>query len=56
MGTKERLEENGRSIQFLKEKVLGQKVFIKYDTVKYDEKNDLLCYLYLSNKTFLNTH
>jgi site-specific DNA-methyltransferase (adenine-specific) len=56
LGVKERPEENGRAIQFLKEKALGQKVFIKFDTIKYDEENNLLCYLYLQNKTFLNAH
>jgi len=56
LGVKERPEKNGGAIQFLKEKALGQKVFIKFDTVKYDEENNLLCYLYLSNKTFLNAH
>jgi len=56
LGVKERPEKNGGAIQFLKEKALGQKVFIKFDTVKYDEENNLLCYLYLSNKTFINAH
>lgn len=41
LGVKERPEENGRAIQFLKEKALGQKVFIKFDTIKYDEENNL---------------
>jgi len=31
-------------------------VFIKYDDVKHDSNNNLLCYLYLENKTFLNAH
>jgi len=56
LGVKERPGKNGGAIQFLKEKALGQKVFIKFDTIKYDEENNLLCYLYLSNKTFLNAH
>ncbi|MEW6096931.1 MAG: thermonuclease family protein [bacterium] len=44
-------------MQFLRKKTGGQKVFIKFDTTtKYDEKNNLLCYLYLLNKTFLNAH
>ncbi|NOX48367.1 MAG: site-specific DNA-methyltransferase, partial [Chlorobi bacterium] len=34
----------------------GQKVFLKYDETKHDEKNHLLVYLYLKNKTFLNAH
>jgi len=56
LGVKENPEKNGEAIQFLREKTCGQKVFIKFDTTKYDEKNNLLCYLYLWNKTFLNAH
>ncbi len=56
LGIKENPEKNGESIQFLREKTRGQKVFIKFDATKYDEKNNLLCYLYLWNKTFLNAH
>ena len=29
---------------------------MKFDNIKYDDKNNLLCYLYLRNKTFLNAH
>ncbi|HBY57544.1 MAG TPA: DNA methylase N-4 [Candidatus Atribacteria bacterium] len=56
LGIKEKNEKNGGAIRFLKEKVIGQKVFMRFDNVKYDEENNLLCYLYLSNKTFLNAH
>jgi site-specific DNA-methyltransferase (adenine-specific) len=56
LGVKENPEKNGEAIQFLREKTQGQKVFMKFDTKKYDEKNNLLCYLYLQNKTFLNAH
>jgi len=56
LGVKEKPEKNGVAIQFLRERTHGQKVFIKFDTTKYDEKNNLLCYLYLWNKTFLNAH
>ena len=56
LGVKENPEKNGDAIQFLREKTQGQKVFMKFDTIKYDEKNNLLCYLYLRNKTFLNAH
>lgn len=42
--------------KFLKEKVRGQKVFIKFDSIKYDKENNLLCYFYLRNKTFINAH
>jgi predicted GIY-YIG superfamily endonuclease len=56
LGVKENPEKNYKAIQFLREKTQGQMVFIKFDTTKYDEKNNLLCYLYLWNKTFLNAH
>ena len=29
---------------------------MKYDKVKYDSNNTLMCYLYLENKTFINAH
>ena len=48
------LEE--KAIEFLKEKTKNRKVFIKFDDVKYDEENNLMCYLYLDNKTFINVH
>ncbi|HDH05274.1 MAG TPA: hypothetical protein ENH01_06115 [Nitrospirae bacterium] len=47
---------NGQAIKFLLEKTKGQKVFMKFDSRKYDEHNNLLCYLYLKNKTFINAH
>lgn len=56
LGVKEKSEKNWEAVKFLREKITGQKVFIKFDTIKYDEKNNLLCYLYLWNKTFLNAH
>jgi site-specific DNA-methyltransferase (adenine-specific) len=56
LGIKENPEKSGEAIQFLREKTSGQKVFINFDATKYDEKNNLLCYLYLWNKTFLNAH
>jgi len=56
LGVKEKPDKNGAAVQFLTEKTHGQKVFMKFDTVKYDRENNLLCYLYLWNKTFLNAH
>jgi len=44
------------AIDFLKEKFKKRKVFMKYDTIKYDSSASLLCYLYLDNKTFINRH
>ena len=31
-------------------------MFLKYDNVKHDKENNLLCYLYLENKTFIEAH
>jgi len=56
LGVKENPETRGQAIQFLQDKVRGQKVFMKFDLIRYDENNNLLCYLYLQNKTFLNAH
>ncbi len=56
LGIKKTPEKNGNAAQFLREKTRGQKVFLKFDNIKYDKDNNLLCYLYLENKTFLNAH
>jgi DNA modification methylase len=56
IGVKEKKTVNGQAISFLREKTKGQKVFMKFDNQKYDESNNLLCYLYLKNKTFINAH
>ena len=56
LGVEERPGRNEEAVKFLREKTRGQKVFLKFDTTKYDKRNILLCYLYLQNKTFLNAH
>jgi modification methylase len=56
IGIKEKKIVNGEALEFLREKLRGQKVYIKFDNKKYDEENRLLCYLYLKNKTFINAH
>lgn len=45
-----------KAMKFLQEKFKKRKVFLKYDTLKYDNSNALLCYIYLDNKTFINRH
>ncbi|MCG8342079.1 MAG: site-specific DNA-methyltransferase [Chlorobiales bacterium] len=45
-----------KAIGYLNEKIKGKRIFLKYDSQKYDEENNLLCYLYLQNKTFINAH
>src|SRR3972149_9465282 len=47
---------NHEGCKFLQEKFNGNKIFLKFDELKYDEEENLLCYLYLENKTFINAH
>ena len=56
IGIKEDPIVNGKATTFLADKTKGKRVFLKYDNVKYDKENNLLCYLYLENKTFINAH
>jgi len=43
-----------KAILFLKNLINGNKVYLKYDNLKFDDKKNLLAYVYLANKTFLN--
>jgi len=56
LGIKQDVLKNGKATEYLVNKTQGQKVFLKYDQIKYDSENRLLCYLYLKNKTFVNAH
>ncbi|MDO9211952.1 MAG: DNA methyltransferase [Deltaproteobacteria bacterium] len=56
IGVKGNPAKSQEAVQFLKDKTKNQKVFMKYDAIKYDSSSTLLVYLYLENKTFVNTH
>ena len=56
LGVKERADTREKAMQFLEEKTRGQKVFLRFGSIKHDEQNILLCYVYLQNKTFVNAH
>ena len=56
LGVEEDPGKNGYAIEYLRQKTHRQKVYMKYDKEKHDEHNHLFCYLYLSNKTFINAH
>jgi len=56
IGVKAKMEMSDKAIEFLQTKVKNQRVFIRFDNLKYDNENNLLCYLYLQNKTFINAH
>jgi site-specific DNA-methyltransferase (adenine-specific) len=56
IGIKQNPEINGKAMEFLREKLKGKKVFLRYDEVKHDSNNRLMVYLYLENRTFINAH
>lgn len=56
IGIKQNTEINGKATEYLINKLRGKKVFLKYDEVKHDSENNLMAYLYLENKTFINAH
>ncbi|MCI4626540.1 MAG: hypothetical protein L3V56_11345 [Candidatus Magnetoovum sp. WYHC-5] len=56
IGIREKQDKKEAAIKYLTDTVRGKKVFVKFDENKYDEKNNLLCYLYLKNRTFINAH
>jgi site-specific DNA-methyltransferase (adenine-specific) len=56
IGIKEEKNQNGNAKEFLKKKFSNQRVFLRFDQEKHDKDNNLLCYVYLKNKTFINAH
>jgi site-specific DNA-methyltransferase (adenine-specific) len=56
IGVKEKKDMVDMAISFLHSKLKNQRIFIKFDDIKYDKENNLQCYLYLQNKTFVNAH
>ena len=56
LGVKPISQFEKEAVEFLKDKFRKRKVFLKYDSVKYDSDNTLMCYIYLDNKTFVNNH
>lgn len=56
LGIKKEISNYEEACSFLRKITKGNKVFLKFDNVKYDREGNLLCYLYLKNKTFINAH
>jgi site-specific DNA-methyltransferase (adenine-specific) len=56
IGIKQNPAINGKASDFLISKLRGKKVFLKFDEIKHDKDNNLMAYLYLENKTFINAH
>lgn len=56
LGIKPKMETLRIALDFLNTKLKNQRVFLRFDSQKYDGNGNLLCYLYLKNKTFINAH
>ena len=56
IGIKQNPVINGKANEYLIKKLRGKKVFLKYDEQKHDSENNIMAYLYLENKTFINAH
>ena len=56
IGIKPKGGKEKEAIDFLKRKIGKGKIYLRFDTHKYDQQNRLLAYLYMKNKTFVNAH
>ncbi|NLN49080.1 MAG: site-specific DNA-methyltransferase [Clostridiales bacterium] len=56
LGILEKKEYRKEAMDFLKEKFDKRKIYLRYDKIKNDNKNSTKCYVYLSNRTFINNH
>lgn len=56
LGVKENSVYKSEAINYLQSKLNKRKVYLRFDSTKYDSSDTLLCYVYLDNKTFLNNH
>ena len=56
IGIKQNPAINGKATEYLQNKLRGKRVFLRFDEQKYDNANNLMAYLYLENKTFVNAH
>ncbi len=56
LGIKPIPQFENEAIAFLQNKFRKRRVLLKYDSVKKDSENNMLCYVYLDNKTFVNNH
>ena len=56
IGVKPKSKDFDKAKQFLIKKILHRQIFLKFDESKYDKDNNLMAYLYMKNKTFINAH
>ena len=56
IGVKTNPQHEQAAIEFLKNKFQKRKIYLVFDKEKSGTSNQLLCYVYLDNKTFINKH
>ncbi len=56
IGVTEEPTHRAEAVQFLNSKMKGQRIFLTFDKDKHDDEGNLLSYVYLKNKTFINAH
>lgn len=56
IGISEDVSHRMQAIDYLETKIKGQRVFLRFDREKHDNTGNLLAYVYLKNKTFVNVH
>ena len=58
IGIREKPEHAFSAVDFIARKTKGSQVFLKFDEQagRTDDDGNILCYLYLRNKTFINAH
>ncbi|HUV09233.1 MAG TPA: thermonuclease family protein, partial [Spirochaetia bacterium] len=56
IGIRENPGTRAEAVAFLQEKTRGRKVFLRLDERRYDGHGNLLCYVFLKNRTHLNAH
>ncbi len=56
IGVKTEPEQAEAAVKFLEAKTKGQYVYLQFDDQKYDAEGNLMAYLYLRNRTFVNAH
>jgi DNA modification methylase len=56
IGIDKKNDKINEALNFLKEKLVNQQVYFRYDEKKFDNDDNLMTYVYLKNKTFINCH
>jgi site-specific DNA-methyltransferase (adenine-specific) len=56
LGVKEIPKKSKEALEFIRKKTKGHRLFMRFEDERHDADKNLLCYLYLQNKTFLNAH